>query len=254
MVSIMLDEVTPPPALANNGLVAYEKETASIESELRAIETCLTPTSAQSHQWSSLELTNVHTRLRNVRGHLVRLAQENRALATEVVTSSGAPPASLRMRQARHRHLINELFRVTAAAEQAGHQALVIAQQENPSVGAGMDQYSVHDQMYYKGDVEAGASGMLERTADIRALTKGIEELHQLFVELASVVENQQELLNVVEADIQQVQNLHKKAAKKIDIADVRRKRRQKMKWLCISFLLILFLISLIILIFVLRR
>lgn len=80
-----------------------------------------------------------------------------------------------------------------------------------------------------------------ERHDAIKEIEKHLMELHQIFMDIAVLVDVQGDELNDIEANVQRASSFIKEGAKQL--ATAKRRRRSKRKWCCICTLLLIVLV-----------
>jgi t-SNARE complex subunit (syntaxin) len=80
---------------------------------------------------------------------------------------------------------------------------------------------------------------MQDRHQDILAVEKSIGEMNQLFVEMAVMVEQQQDVINNIEANVGQAADYTQSAKEELKVAVVHQKSLRKKKWIFLIILII---------------
>ncbi|KAF9956168.1 Plasma membrane t-SNARE, secretory vesicle fusion [Mortierella alpina] len=90
------------------------------------------------------------------------------------------------------------------------------------------------------GDANRALREVQSRHDDIKKIEKTILELHQLFIDMETLVTEQAEVLNTIEENTQQTEVHLETGNKEVDVAIVNARGARKKKWICLIITLIL--------------
>ncbi|KAF9957830.1 Plasma membrane t-SNARE, secretory vesicle fusion [Mortierella alpina] len=93
------------------------------------------------------------------------------------------------------------------------------------------------------GDANRALREVQSRHDDIKKIEKTILELHQLFIDMETLVTEQAEVLNTIEENTQQTEVHLETGNKEVDVAIVNARGARKKKWICLIITIILLVI-----------
>ncbi|KAG0212172.1 Plasma membrane t-SNARE, secretory vesicle fusion [Mortierella sp. GBA30] len=93
------------------------------------------------------------------------------------------------------------------------------------------------------GDANRALREVQSRHDDIKKIEKTILELHQLFIDMETLVTEQAEVLNTIEENTQQTDVHLETGNKEVDVAIVNARGARKKKWICLIITVILLII-----------
>jgi t-SNARE complex subunit (syntaxin) len=97
--------------------------------------------------------------------------------------------------------------------------------------------------MANKAQAQKTLAEMKERHHDIQSIEKSIKELHQMFVDMAIIVEQQGEMIDKVEDHVSNVLEYTEHAAGEMRQAVVKQRGIQKKKWILIIICIVLLIV-----------
>ncbi|KAI7820444.1 syntaxin-like protein [Gamsiella multidivaricata] len=97
------------------------------------------------------------------------------------------------------------------------------------------------------GDANRALREVQSRHDDIKKIEKTILELHQLFIDMETLVTEQAEVLNTIEEHTQQTDQHLEVGNKEVDVAIVNARGARKKKWICLCISIVLLIIIVII-------
>ncbi|KAF9365719.1 Plasma membrane t-SNARE, secretory vesicle fusion [Mortierella sp. NVP85] len=93
------------------------------------------------------------------------------------------------------------------------------------------------------GDANRVLDEVKNRHEDIKKIEKTILELHQLFIDMETLVTEQAEVLNTIETNVEQTEVHLETGNKEVDVAIVNARSARKKKWICLLITIILIII-----------
>ncbi|KAL5709074.1 hypothetical protein ACHQM5_019800 [Ranunculus cassubicifolius] len=102
-----------------------------------------------------------------------------------------------------------------------------------------------------RGQVVATISEIQERHSAVKEIERGLQELHQVFLDISVLVEAQGESLDNIESHVARANSYIRGGTKELQIA--KKKQRSTRKWTCFCILLLLIILLIIILPIVLK-
>ncbi|KAG0298777.1 Plasma membrane t-SNARE, secretory vesicle fusion [Dissophora globulifera] len=120
-----------------------------------------------------------------------------------------------------------------------------VVESDNPQIFA----QSVLQSNRY-GDANRALREVQSRHDDIKKIEKTILELHQLFIDMETLVTEQAEVMNQIEEHTQQADIHLETGNKEVDVAIVNAKGARRKKWICLIISLIILIIIVVVVLF----
>lgn len=234
-------------------VAAIQFEMATIEAALKEMDrlraAAIRSTSASRDRKISEERDNIsskcHSKLQMLKMTIMDLKEQNKTAIKEKAHTQAVMEVRINVQQKLGRKLKEQLLAFeerqtsfkTALQEKTARQLAIALPDASPEevgqlVASGtvtaetvMKQKMVGTHM----DIGFALQGIQDKYNDVRKLEESIMELHQMFVDIAVLVEEQGEMLNVIEMQVDETINIQDHAEKELKTTIKYQKKNKKM-------------------------
>lgn len=241
----------------------FDQRSGELETDLAALDRDLRKLNHLLSMPSVSATTNAHmaaleTRVSATRGRLAALAEDNKRVAK----AASLGPASMRIRVTRFGKLAADFttfLQQFEAARDAFRERIgdgIVQEVQNMGLG---DRAEV-DEAVREGSLEElllkaspemryQVEDLRERNKAFEKLNRDVAQLHEMFVEMSYLTENQQTLINEIEHNVEEVQRDVEKADEEIVEARRHQKSANKKKMIIAAIAIALLIIMIVVLI-----